>query len=264
MRYSIIIPTHNAENTIENAVNSVLVQDYKDYEIIIVNDASTDNTIEVLKKIKRENTNKLQVITLEQNKKAGGARNKGIESAKGEYIIFLDCDDVLATDALKKIDNTIGNDKPDVVYLGFKMKNDEHEENLLPNKHNSIKEYRLSEWKYENIWDICWNRRFLNENNIRFVENRYFEDFLFYYQGVILSQSYKFLEDITHIYTEERKGSMTTEISLNKLEDLYNNTALLLKFMSTVPDKYVTYMLDGIYRNNNYINTLINKFKEEI
>lgn len=262
MKYSIIIPVYNADNTIKNTIDSVLTQSCNDYEIIIVNDASTDNTLKVLEQMK--NIKNIEIINLEQNKKAGGARNVGIDNANGEYIIFLDSDDVLERGAIEKINNTIGKDTPDIVYLGFKIKGNEKEEIILPNEHNSIKQNRLSEWKYENVWDICWNKNFLNKNNIRFVENRYFEDFLFYYQGVILSQTYKFLQDITHIYAEDRKGSMTTEISLKKLEDLYNNTALLLKFMNTVQSKYHSNMLDGIYRNNNYINKLIDKYKEKI
>lgn len=262
MKYSIIIPAYNAENTIKNAINSVLMQSIDDYEIIVVNDASTDNTIEVLKQVKK--VENIEIINLEQNRKAGGARNVGIDRAKGKYIIFLDEDDVLEKEAIEKINNTIEEDNPDIVYLGFKIKGEDGEEKIIPNEQNSIKENRLSQWKYENVWDICWNKDFLDKNNIRFIENRYFEDFLFYYQGIILSSEYKFVQDITHIYTEDREGSMTTEISLKKLEDLYNNTAVLLKFMNTIPEKYHSYMLDGIYRNNNYINRLIGRYKGEI
>lgn len=264
MKYSIIIPTHNDEHTIENTINSILTQSNKNYEIIIVNDASTDNTTDVINKIKdTANMTNIKIIDLKENKKAGGARNEGIKIATGDYIIFLDSDDILENEAIEKISNTIGKDTPDIVYLGFKIKNGTYEENVIPNEQNSIKENRLSQWKYENVWDICWNKDFLTKNNIHFIEDRYFEDFLFYYQGVVLSKTYKFVQGITHIYTEDREGSMTTEISLKKLEDLYSNTAVLLKFMNTIPEKYHSYLLDGIYRNNNYINRLIGRYKGE-
>lgn len=261
MKYSVIIPTHNAQNTIKDAINSVLIQSNKDYEIIIVDDYSTDNTRQVLNSIKNE---KIKIIYLNESRKAGGARNAGISVAQGKYIIFLDDDDVLEEKAIEKIDNIIGKENTDIIYLGFIIQRKESKEILIPNEHNSIKKYRLSEWKYENVWDICWNKEFLNKNNIRFIENKYFEDFLFYYQGILLSQTYKYVEDITHIYTGDRKGSASTEVSLKKLEDLYSNMSLLLKFINTLSDEYYSYILDGISRNNNYINKLIDKYKEEI
>ncbi|PCJ83005.1 MAG: glycosyl transferase family 2 [Flavobacteriales bacterium] len=94
MKVSVIIPCFNVEKYIEKCVNSVLNQYYQDIEIICVNDGSTDRTLEILTGLKQE-TNKINVISIAANAGAPHARNMGLQIAKGEYIQFLDADDVL-------------------------------------------------------------------------------------------------------------------------------------------------------------------------
>ena len=77
VRFSIIMPAHNAEKEIEDAIKSVIMQDYENYEFIIIDDLSTDNTFEIAKKYEKDNK-KIKVIRHEVNKKAGGDRNTGI------------------------------------------------------------------------------------------------------------------------------------------------------------------------------------------
>lgn len=87
---SVIIPAYNRANVIERAVQSVLNQTYQDYEIIIVDDASTDDTLEKLKKFKDK---RIVKIRNKKNRGPAGSRNVGIREARGEYIAFLDSDD---------------------------------------------------------------------------------------------------------------------------------------------------------------------------
>lgn len=165
-RFSIIMAAYNAEKEIERSIKSVLNQNFKDYEFIVINDASTDNTAEVVSKY-----SEIKLISHTENKRAGGARNTGIENATGEYIVFLDSDDVLSDEnVLAKINEKIGNDIPDLIYLGFEAVGDGFEGKFIPTEHNSMKENRIVEWNYANVWDVVWNREFLNRNNIRFVE----------------------------------------------------------------------------------------------
>ena len=101
---SFIIPTYNAEKTIENTINSILMQEKSDieYEIIVVNDGSTDNTDKVMQKF-NENT-KVKYFTKE-NKGVADTRNYGVNKASGEYIIFVDSDDYISKDLLKDIES---------------------------------------------------------------------------------------------------------------------------------------------------------------
>ena len=259
IKFSIIMPAHNAEKEIDVAIKSVLEQDYSNYEFIIIDDCSTDNTYSIIKKYENE---KVKIIKHEVNKKAGGARNTGIKAATGDYILFLDSDDLLADkDVLNRINDTIGEDTPDIVYLGFESVGEAIQGKFIPNEENSVKEKRISTWKYENVWDVLWNRKFILNNNIEFIEGKFFEDFVFYYKGVLKSNSYKYTDYISIIYNSGRADSMSTAISPIKLKDLYFNMICLLDVLEEVEPKYKTYIVDALKRNNDYINRLLENLR---
>jgi glycosyltransferase involved in cell wall biosynthesis len=95
---SIIMPAFNAGKTINESISSVINQSYKNWELIVVNDGSKDNTSEIVKKFKNEN-----ILLIEQiNKGVSNARNVGIHNSKGEYIAFLDADDLWEISKLEK------------------------------------------------------------------------------------------------------------------------------------------------------------------
>ena len=102
---SIIIPVYNAEKTIEDTINSIVKQKFKNYEIILVNDGSTDRTGEVISSL----TKRFDNLKVFQQKNSGPliARNKGISEAKGEYLMFVDADDYLAEGSLNQINRFI-------------------------------------------------------------------------------------------------------------------------------------------------------------
>lgn len=256
MKFSIIIPAHNAENEIERALESINNQTYKDYEVIVIDDCSSDNTYNILKKHKNITT-----IRNEKNLKAGGSRNRGIEQATGEYIIFLDSDDYFAEDTtLEKINEVIGQETPDIVYLGFKIVGKLQEE-WIPTEANSTVCERARNWKYENVWDVCWNRNFLNANKIRFVENRFFEDFVFYYTGIIKAKSYKVASFITHIYTMFKDDSMTAKVTTEKLQDLYYNVNEFLNLLNEVDPDIKPDIIHAVYRVVEYSTRLLLQYE---
>lgn len=89
MRFSVVIPLYNKEHYIVNAINSVLNQTFQDYELIIVDDGSKDDSYEVARTVKSDKINLIR----QKNQGVAAARNTGVENAKGEYIAFLDGDD---------------------------------------------------------------------------------------------------------------------------------------------------------------------------
>ena len=95
---SVIIPVFNAEKTIASTISSALFQTYDNFEIILVNDKSTDNTLKILKDT---NDKRLRIINLRKNSGAAKARNTGISAAKGDFIAFLDADDLWNSDKLE-------------------------------------------------------------------------------------------------------------------------------------------------------------------
>lgn len=96
--FSIIVPTYNDDKFIKKCIDSILNQDYFDYELIVVVDGSTDNTISILKE-NYSNNDKISII-YQENAGSGIARNNGISHSKGEYIVFVDSDDWLEDGAL--------------------------------------------------------------------------------------------------------------------------------------------------------------------
>lgn len=119
-KVSIIIPMHNSSLHIEECINSVLNQSYKELEIIAVDDKSTDNTIQIVEQIKDE---RIRLVKLENNVGAAKARNKGIDLAVGNYICFLDSDDYWQLDKLEKQVNFMEKNNYTFIYGGYQFFN---------------------------------------------------------------------------------------------------------------------------------------------
>ena len=98
-KVSVIIPTYNSEKYIKECINSVINQTYKNLEIIVIDDKSTDKTLEVIKTIKDK---RIKVITLSKNKGVSNARNIGIKKSTGDYISFIDSDDYWIKEKISK------------------------------------------------------------------------------------------------------------------------------------------------------------------
>lgn len=118
--FSIITPTYNRGYIISKAIESVLNQKFDNWEMIIIDDGSTDNTEEVVKKY-QQNSEKIKYIKLEKNMGPNVARNLGSERASGEWLVFLDSDDQLTPDALENISYYIQKHK-DVSFFIFACK----------------------------------------------------------------------------------------------------------------------------------------------
>ena len=96
---SIVVPAHNAASCIDDTIHSVLGQTYENWELIIVDDCSSDDTLEVLKQFKSD---KIKIIALKKNVGAARARNRGVSAARGRYICFLDADDLWQPSKLER------------------------------------------------------------------------------------------------------------------------------------------------------------------
>ena len=112
LKFSIIIPNYNKGAYVEECLNSIFNQTYKNFEVLVIDDGSTDNSLEEI--------NKFQINKLlkTERKQAGGARNLGLKYATGDYIVFLDSDDYLTSDdVLEKLADFI--DDEDIIFLNY-------------------------------------------------------------------------------------------------------------------------------------------------
>lgn len=247
-KYSIIITTYNIENYIEECIKSVLNQKYEDYEVIVVDDCSTDNTLQVIEKYE------LKVLKTHQNMGTPGkSRNIGIEEAMGKYILFLDGDDVLYDDnVLKNIDDVIGKDEPEIVFMGYEYYG-QPDKQRISTKENSKKQARLICDVTFAVQSRCWRKDFLIKNNIKFLENIFYEDEIFCMKSTILATKTKYSELKIFKYRRNRDGSVMSAPSVRKCSDWYRMLAEIVDLYNITPDEYKKYLLSFIKNENDTI-----------
>ncbi len=252
LRFTVVITSYNLENYIERAIESVLNQEFKNYEIIVVDDCSTDNTIEKIKNYKNKN---LYLYKTKENSGKGGApRNIAIEKAKGEYIVFLDGDDTLYDmQTLKKIDNIIGQDKPDIVYLGYEEIGKNGNRTRISTKENSMKKQRIMCDISFSVSARCWRREFLIENDIKFVEKMYYEDEVFCLKGSILAKETKYGDFEIFKYYRNRVDSVMNIPNIGRCSDWYRALAEITDLYKITPEEYRPYLLSFIKNENDTI-----------
>lgn len=133
---SVVIPVFNVENFLNECVNSVLNQDYKNFEIILVDDGSTDSSPKICDSFAKSD-NRIKVIHKE-NEGLGMARNTGIENACGDYVYFLDSDDYIDKNTFIKCINYIKKFKPNIIFFGHRKFNNDKILETCRSKYNKI------------------------------------------------------------------------------------------------------------------------------
>lgn len=172
---SIIVPAYNAEKYIKKCLDSLIKQTYKDIEIIVINDGSTDKTEEIVKNYKDKRIKYFK----NKNQGIGKTRNFGIEKAKGNYIMFIDSDDYIEKRACEVMISKIVSCDLDMVVCDFYKEYDDGriEEIRTPSfEDSSLKENQEIITEYLCPWAKIYKRSLLIDNNIRFVENLKYED----------------------------------------------------------------------------------------
>lgn len=121
MKFSIIIPNYNSEKWIEKLLKTIEGQTFTDYEVIVVDDMSTDKSVKIVENYVDKFKGDIKIIQLDEKRWNGGTRNVGVRYAKGDYIIFADCDDWFNSNkCLEEISNVIDtNNEPDLVRLPY-------------------------------------------------------------------------------------------------------------------------------------------------
>lgn len=223
MKVSVIIAAYNIEKYIQRCIESVVNQSEREIEIIIVNDGSTDNTLNIINKV-----NELDDRIIVINKKNQGlieARKTGLKYANGEFILFLDGDDWLENNCIEELYKTANDKKADVVLYNAYMVYDDRKEifdTFIEKFIDDIKKNPVKNLLLLNISPTIWSkfikRSFIEENNIKFPENiSYAEDLATVSNIFINNPKIVFNENRLYNYYH-RDNSISNKVSSKVLE----------------------------------------------
>ena len=253
LRFSVIMCAYNLEKLVGAAIESVLKQKFDNYELIIVNDGSQDNTLNVLKKYQAKSNGKIRIIDNEKNIGLSASRNVAIAQAKGEYIVHLDGDDTLYDKTtLKRIDETIGDRKSDIIYFGVQYVGGSNKA-YIPNAQNSTREARIVCDMHFAVASKVWRREFLEKNNMTFIEGMYYEDMVYSIKATILAEKTTFGSFPIYNYTRDHNGSIMSTPNLKKCTDMYKMLSYVTELYEITPEEYQPYLLSFIEQETNSI-----------
>ena len=239
-KVSIIIPVYNAEKTIEKCVSSILKQTYKNYEVLLIDDGSSDNSLDVIQKYKKHEN--IKVLT-QENHGVAYTRNRGIKEATGDYIMFIDNDDFIDSDYIEKHITAISKENSDIVMSGYRRINVEnkvlHEEKL--------RDTYWSRFIVTAPWAKVYRRDFLLKNNIEFLSYGIGEDVYFNLLIYSFDPKITILNYIGYNWFFNTKSvSNTSQKGLNKNVDiLFLLNKIIEKYDSI--DGYLSYYLIRYY-----------------
>ncbi len=243
MKISIIIPVYNQEKYIEKCLNSILSNDFIGYEIIAIDDASTDNSLKILEKYKN-----IKIIKHKKNKYIGITRNDGLKAAKGEYVAFIDPDDYISKDFLSKMYENAKTNNSDLVICDYKYiyANNTEKDVLLPcfSTTNLKQNPKL-------IYDIplgpcnkLFRRKMLVDNNINFTNLKY-EDVSFVAECMMRSEIISKENSVLNYFRVHKMSETTTRDE--KVFDIFKHMDYLKRILND--NEYIDDLITSILLN---------------
>lgn len=228
---SIIIPVYKVEAYIEECIESVINQSYPHIEIILVDDAGNDNSIELAEKKLNVTNCQWSILKHETNKGPSAARNTGIAAAKGEYLYFLDADDYIDRFCIEKLATAIVEAKAQMAYGGFAYL---YQNRLVECKwwypktevpQDSPFNLFLRRELSEMACNILIRKRFYIDCGISFDEGMFYEDAVWTFMMSLRTNHIVLTEGVTYYYRKNRLGSTTSAKRFHHhlIKSLYNH-----------------------------------------
>ena len=222
MKISVIIPCYNVEKYIKDTINSVLSQTYKDYELILINDGSTDKTLNILEEMHKID-NRIKIFN-QKNKGVSEARNLGISLANGEFIYFLDGDDIVHLDMFEIAENIFSAQNVDMFSFGYQVKDvkstKKYSSELNNRKIFSSTEFLnkiLNKEIYQHICSFLIKRKFLSE--IKFDKRLIIGEDLDFQLRLLLNKEFLVYYTSTVYFDYMKRGNSAT--TLKKVPNNY-------------------------------------------
>lgn len=224
MRFSIIIPVYNVEKYIGRCMETVMGQSFRDYEVIVVDDETPDNSMKIVEEYAERYPGQIHMIH-QKNTRQGGARNRGVREAKGEYILFVDSDDYVSTDMLKIADEKLRQNPCDIlVFQHMSVTEDEKPlttgsfGSLTPGVYNPKETTELVKLSCE-PWRKAFLRTFYVNSGVEFPEKILYEDTV---TRVLMAKADKVVlcNDILYYYVQSSNSSIRRKPSERMLDIL--------------------------------------------
>lgn len=272
-KVSIIVPVYNVSEYIEKCILSVLNQTYNNIEIIVVDDASPDDSILKIENIIQShlNGNKVRIKTHQINKGLSGARNTGIRNSTGDYLFFLDSDDYLPNDAITNLVEIAKNSYPDFVIGGYnidgRIDKIKYSELTLPNN-TYLYGNDVGEALFQNKWSImAWNKlikkEYFSHPSSFFYEGIVHEDILWSFQLALSSKSMGICNKKTYTYyiRVNSISQLKTTRNFDSLQTVFTEIVKAIKLVdsSSFPHLYDFLASQRIYFLKELIRSNVSK-----
>lgn len=245
-KFSIVIPCYNASKYLERCLDSIYNQSYNMFEVIIVNDGSTDNTEEIVNRY-RSKYNNIKYLK-QENLGVAIARNKAIELVSGNKFIFVDADDYINSDLLFKLDEFLKKNDVDIVRyqadfididgnIGTKYISPNFD---ILNGRDAIEFFVKNKVRYGPLWLYCYDTEFYKSNKFKFIEGKIHEDF---YNIYILSKS-ESIGNINYIGYNYIKNNQSITSNKNRLKEIERMKDILYVYdivIRKIKDSYKGY-----------------------
>lgn len=220
IKISIIMPVYNVEKYIRKAIESILNQTLNEFELIIINDGSTDYTGEICKEYLRKDK-RIKFIEIKNSGQAF-ARNKGLEIARGEYIGFVDGDDFIEKTMYEDLYKSCISDNSDISIIGLREVNEngEYISKYIPENIDLIE---IMKRAYP--WNKLIRKNIFLDNNLRFASGRYYEDVELIPKLFIKARHVSIINKIGYNYLK-RNGSTTQSRDNKILDNLWAYTSI--------------------------------------
>lgn len=233
MKLSVIVPVYNmrADGKLAFCLDSLVNQTISDYEIIAVNDASTDDSLQLLREYEEKYPQLVKVIDLETNHKQGGAKNFGLDAAKGEFIGFVDSDDWVLPNMYEKLLKKADETGADVVGCDYCLTY-EHSFTVTESMHNSRPEQVgiLDDEKYKSlILDPgslvikIYKRELFEEPKLRFPEHIFYEDNAVATSLFLRAKHFEYIPEVMYFYYQHNASTVhvvTEQRCRNRLDSM--------------------------------------------
>ena len=212
-KISVIVPVYNVANYLESCLESIRDQDFEDYEVILVEDGSTDESRQIAEEFVAKNDDKFRLI-YQANKGLSGARNTGLQHADAEYICFVDSDDTVEKNYLSSLYQIAHGRNADMVFCAFRSVTEQgewirdyRENDIIPNKLYNLRDNKELFLIQNAAWNKLYRKALLEKHDLLFTEGVWYEDLRFTKKYLMIAEKCVYCDEVLYNY-RQRSGSI--------------------------------------------------------